>query len=251
VNPEFPLGQQAEELVGNTFIGDFCVVNQRLQGILDPIPGVVEGGPATLRASVIEPGGIVIDQDTRAVKINMTSGIPFLQQLVQNHTTSGGGFTQSDRDTIQVTQQSVLKGFPGLPDFPITELLLHPPLGLLKTELITPDRTDVGQLERTNQADALRTFGLLVDLVSWPPGMTIEFGAPNHVLGPSILFNGKALELNVVHQLVDQMVVSSDRAVITQGQSLYLFKEALPSRVEYNIVPGVTVRFHWIVTTAP
>jgi hypothetical protein len=223
-------------------------VDDTIQGLIGPRGDITQGSSGLLKVELVEPGPIFIDTATRPVKIDGTTGIPFLEQHAR---AAGSGFSQADRDTIQVTQQSVLKGFPGVPDFPITELLLHPPLGLLKTELITPDRTGVGQLERTNQADALRTFGLLVDLVSWPSGMTIEFGAPNHVLGPSILFNGKALELNVVHQLVDQIVVSSDRAVISQGQSLYLFKEALPSRVEYNIVPGVTVRFHWIVTTAP
>jgi hypothetical protein len=81
--------------------------------------------------------------------------------------------------------------------------------------------------------------------------MSVEAGAPDHLLGPSILYNGKALELNIVHTLVDQLVVGSDHVVMTQGQRLYLFKEALPTRVEYVIVPGVTIRFHWIVTTAP
>jgi hypothetical protein len=158
-----------------------------------------------------------------------------------------GGFTATDRTTLEATNNAVLKGFPGLPDFPITELLLHPPLGVLRTELITPDRTGSGFLERTDQIAAARTYGVLIDIVGNGPGMGIEFGTPNELLGPSVSHNAKAVQLGVVHTLNDGQVIYSDQVVMTQGRQMYLFKINLPTRIDYYIVPTVTIRFHWIV----
>jgi len=130
---------------------------------------------------------------------------------------------------------------------PILNTLVHPPLSLMKRELISGTFTGSGDLTRPAlfpPFPQVNAYGLTWSFFTVPAPFGFEFGDPN-------IYEHRMLQLSTVHQ--DQTgheLVSEFHDFRSEG--LYWFWETpFPSRVHYEITPGVVVVFHWLIFFLP
>lgn len=84
-------------------------------------------------------------------------------------------------------------------------------------------------------------FGIRWAIASTPPG----YGS---VPGPRAnVYDRPILGLAVVHRLIDGVEVVTQETTINQDLGHILFEESFPLRVHWQLSPGVTSRFWWLV----
>ena len=127
--------------------------------------------------------------------------------------------------------------------WPIGLNLLHPPLGLLQRELIPGLADGIGDLVRpgpTAPFNHVNAFGLSWTFFSVPA----PFG---YTLGDPRTYHQRMIQLSTVHTDLSGHDTVSD-VLDAHAEGLYwLWAEAGPTRVHYEIVPGVRVQFFWLV----
>lgn len=200
-------------------------------------PSVRSGATVDFSVSLDTPAGTVDNGTTQVVWENVEGAVNW---LINNPTSGTGGLTPIQalqvEETHQFTQQAF--GVPGAQLIEgVAELLQHPILAFLR---IGPGLGIVsGSGALLNPVpEQLLHYGLFWTFQVIPPELGVRTG-----LTPE--WQQRMIQLQVIHTLggldvVTQVVdVNYDRVV-------FLFDTKLPTRIEYDILPGVTLQFHWV-----
>lgn len=203
-------------------------------------PTVKPGDTARLVVKLVQAPSTILDQTTVDVVWEPTAGAPWvLQEQISHIATGTGGFTASDRTVASKTLELAtfnLGGFlPGLPGALADALPV--PYG---SELITPDRTGAGVLTRPGGIFNVNALGIRFQVISRPAGIGVDEGAP-----PS--FDIPLLELGLTRQMRGNEIVNEDSHWFTDANGEWIWNFNAPHEVLYWIVPGVTVRFWWVL----
>lgn len=129
----------------------------------------------------------------------------------------------------------------------IIELFLRPPIGLMKLEVIPGEPfSGAGNFQRSRFVVPLGTvgvdaFGISYSLIDIPSGYG-QTNVPNN-----IQLDRVAVQLAVQHTMSDGATFRSDQAEFRTTAAHLLFSESFPERVFWELAPGLTARFWWLV----
>jgi hypothetical protein len=207
----------------------------------EPIQAV--GGETQLVVELREPAGPIIETSTPIgiVWKPDPAGVAYVQSL--EATTGTGGFTEADRAELQIVKMAVnmdlgdgLRG--------IAQLLSNIPAGFWGKVLITPDRTGSGSLNRPELGLNTAAGGLAWQVISKAPGIGLDEGAPDRA-------EIQLLELRMVHRLADNTPFTAEHLESAELDGAWIWGLHPPDHMEYWIVPGVTMRFWWLIPGFP
>lgn len=127
---------------------------------------------------------------------------------------------------------------------PILEALLHPPLGALQRSLITGLFTGAGDLTRATGGpppfNNVNAYGLTWDFFTVPAGYGRELGNPD-------LFDRRMIQLSTIHTGFDAHDLISEFHEFRAEGIYWLWNNPGPTRIHYDIAPGVEVVFFWLL----
>lgn len=131
---------------------------------------------------------------------------------------------------------------------PILEALLHPPLGLLRRELVTGLFSGSGELTRPQAVlppfNNVNAYGLTWDFFTVPAGYGFDEGVVP-------IYDRRMLQVATTHiDFDDHELVSEFHEFRSQG-IYWLWENPGPRRILYDISPGVEITFFWLVVRVP
>jgi hypothetical protein len=169
------------------------------------------------------------------------AGVAYVQSFSVAQT--GGGLTPTQAEHLEFTMAYAAMGLggfvPGLPDA-LGALL---PLGYT-FEQITPDRTGTGELSRPGGALNTNALGIAWSITFAPVGIGINPGAP-----PS--YDISMLELAKTKRMTGGQVTIDDSLETSDSDRVWIWNLDSPWTMRYAIIPGVVVRFYWVLFSSP
>jgi hypothetical protein len=131
---------------------------------------------------------------------------------------------------------------------PIVETIAHPPLGWLGRELIVGSFTGTGDLDRDTGAappwNHVNANGLTWDFFTVPA----RFG---YTLGNPRIYEHRMIQLSTVHTGSDNHELVSEFHDFYSEGLYWMWENAGPTRIHYEIAPGVVVIFFWLLPHLP
>jgi hypothetical protein len=203
-----------------------------------PAEAIADGKTVQLRVHLEQPQGIVIDAGNRQVLVDWKTSAPWLLQS-QTPVSGQGGLTTQQALQLETTTAAMGFAIGGGWTNLVGDLLNVVGRKFFNDVLITPDRTDEGLL--TPPAEGLFgiPFGIQWLVVSAPPGIGIDEGVPDRT---EINWG----QLSYMHNS-DIGLTLSDTRYCDELQGRWMWGAAWPDSLAYFIMPGITVRFWWIV----
>jgi hypothetical protein len=127
----------------------------------------------------------------------------------------------------------------------IFEALSHPPLGTLVRELLPALYTGSGDLTRPAPLpippfNNVNAFGLTWDFFTVPAGYGRDVQTP-------AVFDRPMMRLSTVHTGLDGHDIISEWHDFFSDGVYWLWTHAGPTRIHYDISPGVSVSFFWLI----
>lgn len=131
----------------------------------------------------------------------------------------------------------------------LIDFVAHPTLNLVQPTRIDPPRTGKGRLIRPGipgQDFGVNAFGLTWTITQLPEGIGKIDGNP-------LTWRPRILQLTTIHTLADGTEWITEEATMSINQFVWRWSEPLPTYIDYAIVPGGTIQFHWLTgrTTLP
>jgi len=204
---------------------------------------VPHGADSLMRVNLRDPEGTIIETDRITVKNDQVSGQTYFQYILQQQ--AQGGFTETDRETLEVVQQSVQVAFPalevGVPG--IVQTLGQLVTGLPEFLVTAGEHVFLsgsGTLTRPAPEIPVAAFGGGIEWFTVPPnygktlGNTIEY-VERLAQFSVIKKDGRGNEY--VHAVHD---CHFDGIYIMWGIPL-------PQYILYTIAPGVVVDWKWLL----
>lgn len=131
---------------------------------------------------------------------------------------------------------------------PVAEALIHPALGFLAREIIPGIFTGQGDLTRPTGAlppfNNVNAFGLTWTFFTVPDTLGVEFGTPN-------VYEERMLQLASMHIGSDGHELVSEFHSFAVDGVYWLWQNAGPSRIHYDIRIGVEIVFFWLLFRLP
>lgn len=125
-------------------------------------------------------------------------------------------------------------------DLPIVQQLLHPPVTLLRRELVTGLFSGSGSLTRAAGPIGVNAFGLSWDFFTVPAGFGFTLGVP-------VIYEERMLNLAAIHSSLDGHAFVSEYHAFYADGIYWQWENSFPTRVDYDIAPGVSLVFHWLL----
>lgn len=131
--------------------------------------------------------------------------------------------------------------------FPIVSELLHPPFGALRRELTGFLSSGSGDLDRNTGAippfNHVNAYGIRWVFFTVPAGFGYTLGSPK-------VYEQRMIQLSV--RYTDAVGNDADLEVYdAHAEGMFFWKEAGPLLIHYEIVPGVSVQFEWLIVKFP
>lgn len=205
-----------------------------------PIPfgtkDLIHGAPLKLLAELRSPTA-VLDSLQIDIVWDMTSGIPFSMWQVIN---AQGAANAGAAALAEETHAAVHMAFPGLPNLPLGQLLSGTlPINSVR-EIITPDRTLEGTLQRVTGPIDVNAFGIEWEVVSAPAGVGVAQGAPDR-------WSRRILDLQLIATDGSSNEYTRSFESFHVHHYRYMFNGLGLTRIHYWIEPGITLRFYWLL----
>lgn len=199
---------------------------------------VHEGQAMTLTAELVDPRGVTIDSGSVQVRLDATTALPQWMGRLPGQT--GGGLTAEQALQLEQTHEATIRTMgvaPSQIDIPIDSLVVHPPFGLLRIQPLSIPVSGDGSLPPPN-GDSSRWHGLWWEFLQVPPNL-------GYLDGIHRRYHVRMLQLRTVFDLggVD---IAGQLLDADYERVLWLFDEAFPSRVDFTVLPGVTVAMHYV-----
>lgn len=115
---------------------------------------------------------------------------------------------------------------------PVADLLLHPPLGLLKLSISPGVLSGVGRIQLFGQPVDV-AYGLWWSIVEVPIGFGLTEGVINE-------FEQRLIQLRVVHNIAGQLICS-EFLDANFAEVLFTWHEFKPYAIDFHITPGVVL----------
>lgn len=130
---------------------------------------------------------------------------------------------------------------------PILETILHPPLGVLRRELIGT-LSGSGDLTHNTGASApfnnVNAYGLTWSIFTLPAGWGISYGYPN-------TYDPRLLQAATIHRdSAGHDIISEYHDFHAEG-IFWLWENPGPQFVHYEISPGVSLVMYWVRWIVP
>lgn len=208
---------------------------------IHPIPAFASGEPGQLKVSLVQPTFGVADTSSIPIVMDMQTGQTeeIRQLLGQIVPAAGQGLTQEEHDSLVITQMGVTAGF-GLDPLSLVGDLVQAigssnPLGY--GSLQEPAQCVTGDGEFDDLDPLLPKWGMYWIASVIPP----ELG---HRHGQSEEYPSRLVQLRTVHEVGGVEMVTEIVNATTHGE-LWRFRFQRPLRVEYSVLPGVTICASW------
>lgn len=125
-------------------------------------------------------------------------------------------------------------------EVPILETLLHPPLGLLKRELITGTFSGAGSIDRVSGPVGVNAYGLTWDIVTIPDGY-------GYIIGTPTVYYERIIQAATSHVGLDSHELLSEWHEFNVEGAYWLWDNPLPHKIYYNIGVGIELALFWLV----
>lgn len=199
------------------------------------------GETGRLRITLDEPGSGVVDSINVPIVLDRQTGI--VQELVAwiqaNGTGGASGLTTEEHDSLVITQAAVTAGF-GLDPLTLVGDLVQAIAGsnpLAYGSLSSPADCVSGDGEMPDPEPLLPKWGLYWLATVIPEGL-------GHVHGQSEEYPARLVQWRTVHEVGGVEMVTEINDAVTHGE-LWRFRFQRPRRVEYSVLPGVTICAQW------
>jgi hypothetical protein len=131
--------------------------------------------------------------------------------------------------------------------FPILDVLLHPPYGAMRRELIAGTFSGTGNLTRATGSlppfNNVNAYGLRVSFFTVPAELGYLLGSPNQ-------YYDRMVELTARYS--DALGNDDDLEVVNiHFERVWIWAEPGPALIHYDILPGVSCVFEWMIVKFP
>lgn len=132
-----------------------------------------------------------------------------------------------------------------MPDvtIPIISNIIHPPLGVLRRDILPGIYAGSGDLTRATGAlppfNNVNAYGLAWSVFSIPIGY-------GFVLGDPVYFDERLVQLSTIHADFEGHELVSEYHDFHVEGIYWLWENAGPSRIHYEISPGVQLVLYWL-----
>jgi hypothetical protein len=177
------------------------------------------------------------------VKLDNTTGIPYLEQML-SQIQSQGGMTEQEHTWLDTTQQAVQRVFTDalgvLHSTPLGSLLSHPDMDLLDLPEPPFELRGRGELDHPPGSGRVDVYGLNLLLSQVPPGFGTRDGSVevyNERLGQFVTMHSvKGTTSQWLTEVMDLHLATM----------LWLWRTPFPARILYDITPGCAVLAQWV-----
>lgn len=198
-------------------------------------PASAHGKQVIMRAEFYNASDVLVDSGQIAVTHDTQTGLQWaLPHLLAAPTTAPSPDVQIIKEAVTMDIGGVLRG--------LSDMIGGVPPNFFTRERITPDRTGSGSLTRPSGSITTAANGIAWQTMERAPGLGIDEGAPDHL-------EVDGLELRFVLTLADGTTFTANHKRTPELDGAWLWGLVTPSRIDYWIVPGLTVRFSWLLPT--
>lgn len=201
------------------------------------------GQDAQLRIRLQSSPTTVEDEGSVTVKWDYQSGTSVILGK-RGSTTGGGGLTNEQAVQLEETHEATIRTMGASPSqisIPISGLIAHPPLGILRIDPAQIIADGDGIID-TGGGLFSNIFGLWWEILTQPPSVGFTLGLTDH-------YQVRVIQLRTIHS-VTGIDVASEVLDADYQRVIWLWQEALPSRVEYSVTPGFVVALHAVRSAA-
>lgn len=203
---------------------------------VQPMSGTFPHGSAARMLVELIGEGVTEPSLSQAVTWDTVTGMPYVVGVQSGD--GGGGLTPEQAAQLDETHEATIvqMGVPANPiDVPIGSLIAHPPLGILEIDAAAVGATGDGAFGGT-LAGGEPIYGLWWEFTTVPPELGVQFGLTEH-------FHQRMVQFRTIHtvggvELVSEVLEADYQRVV------WLFETAFPTRIEYRVLPGVSVNIH-------
>jgi hypothetical protein len=200
--------------------------------------------PGRMVVRLKDPAGLVFDQGSQNITWDTQTGLPFLLTRTASGTVEGG-FTETDRATMGTIQTAVYASVPvttvggSAVQLGLEQLLKGPPIDFLtqSPEFLISGRTSI---TRPGNGVGTLAWGYRWRIETAPAGL-------GKLDGQVVEYEQRIAQFAVIKtrlgggQYVAQLQNSHD------GSGEATWGLPFPDRVDFDILPGVVVRFGWLL----
>jgi len=131
--------------------------------------------------------------------------------------------------------------------YPIIDVLLHPPFGFLQREVVAGLFSGSGDLDRNTGALApfnnVNAYGLRVTFFTVPAPFGYDLGSPR-------VYHNRMVQLTVRYR--DALGNDQDLELYdVHAEQAFFWREPGPLLIHYEICPGVECVFEWLIIKFP
>jgi hypothetical protein len=202
------------------------------------------GAAARLQVTLRSPSNAILDTTTIPIVWNLDAQEYVVSNILQAPTVEGG-FTAADRAELQVVHASVVSSIPltttvpDLAELGIDTLQAGPPVELLGTsaDFLLTGR---GSIDRPSGSAGIYAYGCRWLIETAPAGLGKLQGVIDEFeqrIAQFVLIKGGAGGFEYADQVVEDH----------HGSGQLTWGIPFPKRLEFSILPGVTLRFRWLL----
>jgi hypothetical protein len=202
---------------------------------------------ATIRMQVaITSGGSVVESIEQPVKIDYTSGAPRI--ITEKQGSISGGFTATDRTALMAINTTVVPWFVWELAGELLPELIEQLRGLVRTKpdrrQVDPDRIGEGFIPPPVTGTFFKWVGIEWAVVEAPPGFGLDDGNPDVTeIDWGQLTRRRAFS--------DGTSSPDDTFYEKRVNASWYWGLQEPADIAYFIMPGIKVRFWWLIQLEP
>lgn len=133
-------------------------------------------------------------------------------------------------------------------EVPLLQTILHPPLGAVRREIIPGTFSGAGDLQRPASVlppfQNVNAYGLTWSIFTVPPGYGRRLGSPD-------VYDQRIVQVGTVHEDPDGHRLTSEWHEFHVEGVYWLWENPGPHHVHYEIGPGVSLVFYWLIVKFP
>lgn len=209
----------------------------------------VAGTQALVRVQLVRPDQTVAEIGNRAVTLDTTTGLAFLQTEITTAPPVQGGFTESDRavqaDIKLATFASLplTTAVPALASLALSLFPKEPPIDLLSEgeTLLLQGRSSI---TRPSGTTGVYAYGGRWRIVSAPAGL-------GKLDGQVLEYEQRIVQWSVVKNRLGGGLYSAILEENHHENGELAWPIPFPVRVDFDILPGVTIEWKWLLFLQP
>lgn len=190
------------------------------------------------------PTSVVLESLSQAVEWDQTTGIPALLNTQIQQQGQAGGLTPAQNTILLNINAWLIWELVGelLPD--LVELIGSRINTKPVLRLIDPDRADIGEITAPTTGPFVKWVGIVWQLIEAPAGIGIDLGNPE-TREIDYMQLSRCRETSAGEHLVEETFYER------RWQAQWYWGMQTPSKITYYVLPGLLVRFWWLLQLEP